>query len=111
MARMRRAHFKIDGPGVRLNGAHRGRVTIEDAGGRQLVRVRPLRQREDVLPLSTVADLVIWRRAERAGDPRRASATGSSAAMGIGEELMTEGCTSSSAWTDRRGRPRTGAGP
>ena len=61
MARMRRAHFKIDGPGVRLNGAHRGRLTIEDAAGRQLVRVRPLRQREYVLPLSTVAELVIWR--------------------------------------------------
>ena len=61
MARMRRAHFKIDGPGVRLNGAHRGRLTIEDAAGRQLVCVRPLRQREYVLPLSTVAELVIWR--------------------------------------------------
>jgi hypothetical protein len=61
MARMRRAHFKIDGPGVRLNGAHRGRLPIEDAAGRQLVRVRPLRQREYVLPLSTMAELVIWR--------------------------------------------------
>ena len=61
MARMRRAHFKIDGPCVRLNGAHRGRLTIEDAAGRQLVRVRPLRQREYLLPLSTVAELVIWR--------------------------------------------------
>ena len=61
MARMRRAHFKIDGAGVRLNGAHRGRLTIEDAAGRQLVRVRPLRQREYVLPLSTVDELVIWR--------------------------------------------------
>ena len=61
MARMRRAHFKIDGPGIRLNGAHRGRLTIEDAAGRQLVRVRPLRQREYVLPLGTVAEMVIWR--------------------------------------------------
>ena len=61
MARMRRAHFKIDGAGIRLNGAHRGRLTIEDAMGRQLVRVRPLRQREYVLPLSTVAEMVIWR--------------------------------------------------
>ncbi len=61
MARMRRAHFKIEGPGVRLNGAHRGRLTIEEAAGRQLVRVRPLRQREYVLPLGTVAEMVIWR--------------------------------------------------
>jgi hypothetical protein len=61
MARMRRAHFKIDGAGIRLNGAHRGRLTIEDAAGRQLVRVRPLRQREYVLPLATVAEMVIWR--------------------------------------------------
>jgi hypothetical protein len=61
MARMRRAHFKIEGPGVRLNGAHRGRLTIEEAAGRQLVRVRPLRQREYVLPLATVAEMVIWR--------------------------------------------------
>jgi hypothetical protein len=61
MARMRRAHFKIDGPGIRLNGAHRGRLTIENAAGRQLVRVRPLRQREYVLPLGTVAEMVIWR--------------------------------------------------
>jgi hypothetical protein len=61
MARMRRAHFKIEGAGIRLNGAHRGRLTIEDAAGRQLVRVRPLRQREYVLPLGTVAEMVIWR--------------------------------------------------
>lgn len=74
MARMRRAHFKIDGPGVRLNGAHRGRLTIEEAGGRQLVRVRPLRQREYVLPLATVAEMVIWRvvRNELASEGARA---------------------------------------
>jgi hypothetical protein len=53
MARMRRAHFKIDGPGIRLDGAHRGRLTIEDAAGRQIVRVRPLRRREYVLPLAS----------------------------------------------------------
>jgi hypothetical protein len=58
---MRRAHFKIEGVGIRLNGAHRGRLTIEDAAGRQLVRVRPLRQREYILPLCTVAEMVIWR--------------------------------------------------
>jgi hypothetical protein len=74
MARMRRAHFKVQGAGVRLNGAHRGRLTIEDAAGRQLVRVRPLRQREYVLPLSTVAEMVIWRvvRNELAAEGARA---------------------------------------
>ena len=61
MRRTRRAHFKIEGLGVRLNGAHRGRLTIEEIAGRQLVRVRPLRQREYVLPLGTVAEMVIWR--------------------------------------------------
>lgn len=74
MARMRRAHFKIDGPGIRLDGAHRGRLTIEDAAGRQLVRVRPLRRREYVLPLATVAEMVIWRvvRNELANEGARA---------------------------------------
>ena len=61
MTRTRRAHFKVESFGVRLNGAHRGRMTIEEAAGRQLVRVRPLRQREYVLPLATVAEMVIWR--------------------------------------------------
>ena len=74
MARIRRAHFRIDGPGVRLNGAPRGRLTIDGEGGRQLVRVRPLRQREYVLPLATVAEMVIWRviRNELASDGSRA---------------------------------------
>ena len=78
MRRTRRAHFKIEGFGVRLNGAHRGRLTIEEAAGRQLVRVRPLRQREYVLPLATVAEMVIWRvvRSELAADGAQARRDG-----------------------------------
>jgi hypothetical protein len=79
MARMRRAHFKIDGPDVRLNGAHRGRLTIgrrrrAPAGARSAPS--PARVRAAASHGGRDGDLA--RRPERAGDPgRRATPAGS----------------------------------
>lgn len=56
---MRRARFPVTWPAP-IDGTHRGTVTVDRSRG--LFCVRPLRRRREyVLPLGTVAALVVWR--------------------------------------------------
>lgn len=68
---MRRAKFRVP---IRFDGAREATVIIEDDGGHQLVRVRPLRrQNEEVMHLSDLAAIVLERGAKarvRAGAKR-----------------------------------------
>lgn len=61
------SHFKVQ---LRVDGAREANVEIDR--GRSLLTVRPARRRTSyALPLSTVADLVVWRCLRSMDPPKR----------------------------------------